>query len=62
MEKIFSTLRSFDEVSKNPKFCISCGHTATQEALFNVDGAVLIEKYCDTCAEKEANRSRKISP
>ena len=54
MEKVFSTLRSFDEVSKNPKFCISCGHTATQEALFNVDGAVLIEKYCDNCAEREA--------
>jgi hypothetical protein len=43
MEKVFSTLRSFDEVSKNPKFCISCGRTATQEALFNIDGAVLIE-------------------
>jgi hypothetical protein len=27
---------------------------ATKEALFNVDGAVLIEKYCDTCAEREA--------
>jgi hypothetical protein len=27
---------------------------ATQEALFNVDGAMLIEKYCDNCAEKEA--------
>ena len=52
MEKVFSTLRSFDEVSKNPKFCISCGGTATQEALFNVGGAMLIEKYCDTCAEK----------
>jgi hypothetical protein len=26
---------------------------ATKEALFNVDGAVLIEKYCDSCAEKE---------
>ena len=25
---------------------------ATQEALFNVDGATLIEKYCDTCVEK----------
>jgi hypothetical protein len=54
MEKVFSTLRSFDDVSKNPKFCISCGRTATREALFNVDGAVLIEKYCDTCAEREA--------
>jgi hypothetical protein len=25
---------------------------ATQEALFNVDGAMLIEKYCDACAKK----------
>ncbi|HEX5977953.1 MAG TPA: hypothetical protein VFY68_11785 [Nitrososphaeraceae archaeon] len=54
MEKVFSTLRSFDEVSKNPKFCISCGGTATQEALFNVGGAMLIEKYCDICAKREA--------
>ncbi len=54
MEKVFSTLRSLDEVSKNPKFCVSCGRIATQEALFNVGGAVLIEKYCDTCAEREA--------
>ena len=54
MEKVLSTLRSFEEVSKNPKFCISCGGTATQEALFNVGGAMLIEKYCDICAKREA--------
>jgi hypothetical protein len=44
MEKIFSSFRSFDDVGKNPKFCVSCGNMATKEALFNVDGAVLIEK------------------
>jgi hypothetical protein len=27
---------------------------ATKEALFNVDGAMIMEKYCDSCAEKEA--------
>jgi hypothetical protein len=53
MEKIFSSFSSFDDVGKNPKFCVSCGNMVTKEALFNVDGAVLIEKYCDTCAEKE---------
>jgi hypothetical protein len=53
MEKVFSTLRSFDDVGRNPKFCITCGNTATKEALFNVDGAVLLEKYCDTCAARE---------
>jgi hypothetical protein len=54
MDKVFSLLRSFVDVGKNPKFCVSCGNMATKEALFNVDGAVLIEKYCDTCAEREA--------
>ena len=53
MEKIFSLLRPFVDVGGKAKFCVSCGSMATQEALFNVDGATLIEKYCDTCAEKE---------
>ena len=51
--KIFSLLRSFADVGGKAKFCVSCSNMATQEALFNVDGATLIEKYCDTCAERE---------
>jgi hypothetical protein len=54
MEKVFSLLRAFVDVGGKSKFCVNCGNIATQEALFNVDGAILIEKYCDTCAEKEA--------
>jgi hypothetical protein len=46
-------LRSFVNVNGNLKFCISCGHTATQEALFDVNGAMLIEKYSNACAERE---------
>jgi hypothetical protein len=53
MEKVFSSLRSFGDVGKNPKFCVSCGNTATKEALFDVGEAMIIEKYCDTCTEKE---------
>ena len=61
MEKrVFSSLRSFDDVGRNPKFCVTCGNVATkevlfnvEEALFNVDDAILLEKYWDTCAEKE---------
>jgi hypothetical protein len=34
--------------------CKLCGSRATKEALFDVDGAMLIEKYWDVCAEKEA--------
>jgi hypothetical protein len=31
---------------------IDCVNIATQEALFNVDGAMIIEKYCEKCAKK----------
>ena len=53
MEKTFSLLRQFVDAGKKSKFCVNCGSMATQEALFNVDGAMLIEKYCDSCAKKE---------
>jgi hypothetical protein len=52
MGKIFSLLRSFVEVGRKSKFCVDCGNMATQEALFNVDGARIIEKYCDKRAKK----------
>jgi hypothetical protein len=53
MQKNFIQLRSFeDKTSSKPKFCVTCGLNATQEALFNVgDGVILVEKYCDTCAK-----------
>jgi hypothetical protein len=49
-------LRSFEDKpnypNPKPKFCVTCGITATQEALFNVgDGVILVEKYCDVCAK-----------
>jgi hypothetical protein len=53
MNKVFSSFRSIDDVGRNAKFCVTCGKTATKEALFNVDGAMLVEKYCDICAERE---------
>ena len=54
MEKVFSMLRSFIDNTGKTKFCITCGNKATKEALFIVgDGAILVEKYCDACAEKE---------
>jgi hypothetical protein len=55
-KKVFSSLRSFDDVGRNPKFCVTCGNAATKEALFSVDGAMLIEKYCDSCAEREVKQ------
>jgi hypothetical protein len=52
MEKTFSSLKPFDVDGKS-KFCLKCGSKATKEAIFDVDGAMILEKYCDTCAETE---------
>jgi len=52
VEKRLTSLRPFTENRDKTKFCVYCGNVATQEALFEVDGASLIEKYCDICVKK----------
>ena len=52
MEKRLTSLRPFTEHRGKTKFCAHCGNVATQEALFKVEGASLIEKYCDICVKK----------
>jgi ribosomal protein S27AE len=52
MKKTFSSIRAFVDVRGKAKFCVNCGNITTQEALFNVDGVTIIEKYCDKCAKK----------
>lgn len=51
--KKFSSIGPFDDVDGKIKPCVICGVTATQEAIFTVDGATIVEKYCDSCAKKE---------
>jgi hypothetical protein len=42
-----------DEKNKDKQyFCIGCGSVATQIALFKIEGAVILERYCDVCASK----------
>jgi hypothetical protein len=50
--KKFSSIRAFVDVRGNTKPCVICGNRATQEAIFAVEGATIIEKYCDSCAKK----------
>jgi hypothetical protein len=50
--KNFSSIRAFVDVDGKTKYCVSCGNAATQEAIFTVDGATIIEKYYDSCAKK----------
>lgn len=50
--KKFSSIGPFDDSDGKIKPCVICGIPATQEAIFTVDGATIVEKYCDSCAEK----------
>jgi len=52
VKKRLTSLRPFFEQRDKTKFCVLCGNVATQEALFEVEGASLIEKYCDICVNK----------
>ena len=52
LEKRLKSLRPFTEHRGEKKFCVDCSNVATQEAIFKVDGASLIEKYCDICVKK----------
>jgi hypothetical protein len=35
-----------------PGFCIMCAAAATKIALFQIEGAVIIQRYCDKCLPK----------
>jgi ribosomal protein L44E len=39
------------ELKKNERqyFCVECGNVATQTALFKIEGAVIVERFCDDC-------------
>ena len=50
--KNFSSIKAFVDVDGKTRYCVSCGNTATQEAVFTVEGATILEKYCDSCAKK----------
>ncbi|HYA83153.1 MAG TPA: hypothetical protein VEH06_06860 [Candidatus Bathyarchaeia archaeon] len=52
MEKRLMSSRPITEHTDKTKFCANCGNVATQEAFFKVEGATLIEKYCDICVKK----------
>jgi hypothetical protein len=34
-------------------FCAGCGNKASRTALFKIEGAVIVERYCDDCASKQ---------
>jgi len=42
-------------LEKASGYCSMCGDIATQIASYNMDGATLVEKYCDACLAREIN-------
>ncbi len=47
-------LRSIEPIiiepkDKKMKFCVNCGNVAAHTAYFSVEGATIIERYCDIC-------------
>ena len=53
MEKKLSSIRPVYDASGKISHCVSCGNISTQEAIFSVEGATIIEKYCDSCVKKD---------
>jgi hypothetical protein len=54
--KGLKTLRSvepfiIESKDKKIKFCVNCGNVATHTAYFSVEGATIIERYCDACSK-----------
>lgn len=39
--------------------CVICGGIPTQIASYDCAGATRIERYCDSCVEKQFSRTRK---
>ncbi|HKX20357.1 MAG TPA: hypothetical protein VJM74_01665 [Nitrososphaeraceae archaeon] len=52
LEKTLKSIEPFTSNSeKNSRFCIACGELATMLVKYDTQGAIIIEKYCDRCAQ-----------
>jgi hypothetical protein len=50
--KPFETRSAMSSGKRAPGFCILCGKIATTEALFQLNDAVVIQRFCDACLPK----------
>ena len=48
----FKPIEKDERKSERQYFCVGCGGKATKTAHFRIEGAVIIERYCDDCASK----------
>jgi hypothetical protein len=53
LDRTLSSIEPFlPDPKRNPVFCIACGNAATRVGHFAVEGAIIVEKYCDSCVKK----------
>lgn len=58
LEKTLKSIVPFTESEKTAKFCVGCGRPATKLVTYSTEGAIILERYCDKCAEEiESNQS-----
>lgn len=50
--KPYETRPASTSTKKASGFCIVCGKVATTEALFQLQDAVIIQRFCDICLPK----------
>jgi|GEM_PF-1207033 len=50
--KPFETRPATTSTKKASGFCIICSNVATTEALFQLQDAVIIQRFCDKCLPK----------
>ena len=49
VKKPFQTRPTSLGTKKSPGFCVTCSAVATTEALFKLEDAIVIQRYCDKC-------------
>jgi hypothetical protein len=49
LRRPYLTRSAIQTTKKSTGFCITCGKIATTEALFKLEGATIIQRYCDHC-------------
>lgn len=60
LEKSLKSIEPFtSSAEKNSRFCVGCGELATNIVKYDTEGAIIIEKYCDKCAEAIKKCSQK---
>jgi hypothetical protein len=48
--KPYQTRPATPSTKKESGFCVECSAIATTEALFRVEGVIMLRRYCNKCA------------